>query len=379
MKKNRRNLLLTNLAFSLGASLVGVFLPFLIGNAFGFEIWQIFLWGTGFQVLGCIIVYPINNFLHRFLSVKRCLQLGLFLHALFYLLVSFSKNIPLLLWIASFLYVLGTYIYWPHFHLLSTRATKDSARGNFAGNLHVLFISAGIISPLITGFLFQIGLEKFVGIFAGIFFLLAVYFGQKLHIKDYKLANYRNFSKFFRTVFMKSRACYLVFYDGIQSGILWFVWPVFLKSILGNFSLMGILVGAATFVEMISAKIFGKFTDKKSASKMLGFSVWARFFDLGLRGAILAVPKIWMAGVATISAGILGPFFNVSYYTRLMEHSEIIKNHELEFFIAREIILTFARALVIGAATIVTFYLDASYLAYFLILGAFVSFGFRKN
>jgi MFS family permease len=379
MKKNRQNLLLTNLSFALGTSLVGVFLPFLIGKIFELEIWQIFLWGTGVQIIGCIISYPINNFLHRFLSVKKCLQLGLFLHALFYLLISFSKNTPSLLWIASLLYIIGSHIYWPHFHLLNTRATKNAARGNFAGNLQVLFISAGIIAPLITGFLFQVELEKFVGIFAGIFFLFAIYFGQKIQIEDYNLANYRNFGKFFHKIFMKSRACYLISYDGLQGGILWIIWPVFLKSVLGEFSLMGILIGAASFAEMLSAKFFGNFTDKKSASKMLRFSAWTRFLDLGFRGAILMIPKIWMAGFATISAGVLGPIFNISYYTRLMEHSEAIKSHELEFFISREMVLTFGRMLVIGAATIVTFYFDVSCLGYFLMFGALVSFGYRKN
>lgn len=379
MRKNRQNLLLTIFSFSLGASLVGVFLPFLIGNAFGFEIWQIFLWGTAFQVIGSIIVYPINHFLHRFFTVKQCLQIGLFLHALFYICISFAKEFPQFLWWASLLYVIGTYVYWPHFHLLNTRATKDTARGNFAGNLQILYIGAGIVTPLITGFLFQLGLEKFVGIFAGTFFLLAMWFGQKVDFTSYKLANYKNFWKFLREKFIPSRARNIIFYDGLQGGILWLIWPIFLKSILGNFSLMGILVGASAFMEMVSSKFFGKVIDKKSATKTLRVSVWARFLDLGLRGAILAVPQVWMAGVATIVSGILGPVFNISNYTRLMEYSELIKNHELEFFIAREIILTIGRALVLGAAIFITFYLDTAYLGYLLIFGAFVSFGFRKN
>ena len=228
-------------------------------------------------------------------------------------------------------------------------------------------------------FLLQKELDLWISLVATISFGSAIYFSRKLEFPKYKLENFAGIWQFFSKKFYKSQALKLTIIDGIQSGVLWAVWPVFLKSVLAGFSQMGIFVSLMAVVEIVSAKFSGKIVDQNSAKKSLKFATIVRFFDFGIRGLLFWIPTVWMAGIASFFAGFLGPIFNISFYTRLIELAEETPKQEFEFFIVREWVLGISRIIIFVIAAWLSFYFEVKYLVVLIFIAAFASFGLRKN
>ena len=379
MKKNQNNLLLMNFLFSLGSAMVGVFFPFLVSNTFGFEVWQLFIWMALHNFIGLLVVYEVNKFLCKRFSVRQNLQIGLFCFAVFYLILSFSRDSVWLISLATIFFLLGLYIFWPSYHLFSLQSTKEGKRANYIGSMQAILVSANVLAPMISGFLLEKELDSWVSIVAIVSFGGSIYFSRRLESSRYELENFAGIWNFFRTKFYGRRIFKMTMIDGLQGANLLLIWPVFFKSVLAGFAQMGGMVSFTAITEIFSAKIFGKIIDKKSAKKTLEYSSVVRFFDLGIRGLLFWWPAFWMASVASFFAGFLGPFFNISYYTRIIEIAEENPKQELEFFIIREWVLSLFRVFVYLLGAVTSFHFGIKSLVLMIFLAAFASFGFRKT
>lgn len=379
MKKNRTNLLATSFLQSLGTAMVGVFFPFLVADSFDLEIWQIFIWLAGLNFAGVLIIYPLNKILNKKSSIKQIMQIGLFCLAMFYVLLSFSRENNWLIILATFFLIIGIYLFGPNYNFIVQHSTKNGQRGSYLGSAQALIVIANIVAPTISGILLQNNLEIWILGVAAVCFGSALFFLQKVETPNYKLLSFSKIWRFFSRDFAWKTIGRLTFIEGLQSGVLLTVWPVFLKSVLVSFTQMGIFVSLTGMVEIISAKISGKLIDQKSAKKTLRYSAIVRFFDLGIRGLIFWWPTAMMAGIASFFAGFLGPVFNISYGSRMMEIAETHQKHEWEFFIVREWILNGMRGLTYIFAGFTVFYFGIKSLAVLIFIAAFASFGLRKS
>ncbi len=379
MKKNQNNLLKMGFFQSLGTAMIGVFFPFLVAKIFQLEIWQVFIWLAGLNFAGISIIYPLNKILNKKISLRKTLQLGLFSIAMFYVLLAFSRENKFLIFPATFFLVLGIYTFWPNYNFIIQHSTKDGKRGKYLGNIQATMVGANILAPTISGFLLQNNLEKWILGVAIICFGIGLFFLQKVKTPSYKILNFKSIWQFFSRDFVKKKIGKLTFIEGIQSGTLLTVWPIFFKSVLASFTQMGLLVSLSGIVEMISAKFSGKIVDKKSAKKSLKFSAIIRFFDLGIRGIIYFWPTAIMAGIASFFAGFLGPVFNISYRSRIMEIAEKNKKREWEFFIVREWVLSGMRGMIYIFAGFLVFFGGIKSLVLIIFLAAIASFGLRDS
>jgi len=298
---------------------------------------------------------------------------------MFYILLSFSRENNFLIVLATIALTLGVYLFWPNYNFITQHSTKDGQRGNFLGSAQALIIGANIVAPVISGFLLQNNLEIWILGVAASCFGLAILFLEKLHTPNYKLPVFKKIWRFFSRDFLRQTIGRLTFIEGIQSGTLLTVWPVFLKSVLANFVQMGGLISLSAIVEIISAKISGRIIDKKSAKKTLKYSAIVRFFDLGIRGLIYFFPTALMAGIASFFAGFLGPVFNISYTSRMMELAETYQKNEWEFFIVREWILSGMRGLTYIFAGFLVLFWGVPSLVILIFIAALASFGLRKS
>lgn len=365
--------------YSFGSAMVGVFFPFLVSHAFGFEVWQLMIWLIFFNLAGFCVVYPLNRFLAKRFSTKGTLQIGLFFLALFYLTLSVSRGSSVLITFATIFFILGIYLFWPNYHLFNLHSTKDGNRGNFMGSMQAILVSANVLAPVMSGILLQKGLDHWIFLITAVAFGSAIYFSHKLKTSPYQLSNWADINLFFTQKIRSKKIFRISIIEGIQAGILFAVWPIFFKSVLTGFTQMGFLVAFTAIVEIISAKISGRITDKKSAKKTLKYAAIARFFDLGIRSLLFFIPTAMMAGIASFFAGFLGPVFNISYYTRIVEIAEENPENEFDFFIAREWILCVCRGLVFIAAAVLSYYFDVTSFAILIFIGALASFGLRKT
>jgi MFS family permease len=377
MKQNRKKLIAVQLFAALGNAVVGIFLPFLFGRAFNLTTSQIILGMAGLQLLMLLSVYFLNQFWTRFKS-RNVVRMGLVLQALFLMMLALAPST--IGWAISsvVVYVLFLVTYWPSWHMALLHSSKDGTRGNFTGNIQIMMVGANLIAPLLSGWFLDRGWDNGVLALSGGMFVIAIVLMQDVELPQQKLSSFSSMWRVFRDDLWNTKHRWGVITDGVQSGTLWILWPIFLGAALGSFTQMGLVVALAALVEVASAKYFGSFTDRKSARKALNLGQWFRFWDMGLRGFLMLFPSLLMAGMVTIAAGILGPVFNISLYSRTCEIAEKSDPKQLEWFLAREWVLGASRFLWMMCGALAVYWWGDMVLGWFLVGAAVASIGFRK-
>jgi hypothetical protein len=377
MKENRRSLLFSETFSVLGDAVVGIFLPFLFGRAFGLSMTEVLFWMAGMNLGFTVFVYPLNC-LVRNISTKVILQLSFVLQACFLSILALAPESTVWIIVAAGLFISYIVLSWPSWHVAFVHSSKDGIRGNFMGNLYMIFVGIDLVAPLLSGFLLDRGWDEWVIVVSVMMFILVIFSLRKVELPRQKLSKFPGQWEVFRDYVWKTPHRTGLISDGIQSGTLWILWPIFLGAALGSFTEMGIVVALAAIAEMASAKFSGKFTDRQSARKALNIGQWFRGFDIGFRGLLMFFPTLFVASIVTISAGILGPIFNISLYSRTCEIAEKAAPRELEWFISREWVLGIVRCVLLSCAAGAVFFWGEMILGWFLVFAAVVSVGFRK-
>jgi hypothetical protein len=321
MKSNRLSLLGLQGFASLGSAIVGIFFPFLFGEAFGLSFTQILLWGACFYLCFAIGSEPINAWTAGWITPKQKILLGVFLLACFYALLGFKFLSDFWFVFGSIIFVLHLIFYWPSFHAAIFWSTRSGGRGSFLGSIQGLLIGVNMIAPLISGWLLDQDLGHWISVVSVIFFALALFIGRKIElptVKDAPAGLLYNP--------LPNKNIWLAFAsDGIQPGVMWLVWPIFLRLMGLSFVQIGSIMAIAALVEIFTSKIFGRLSDKKGAQILLHrYGIWARLLDLASRSVLFWFTQPWMLAVVGIFSGLLGPIFQMPMYTRMHEHVEKI-------------------------------------------------------
>ncbi len=378
MKKNRKKLLLTQTLSSLGNAVVGIFFPFLVGRAFGLDTVGIILWVASINVFLIFSMYPINFYLGKRLTSEKMIQLGLFLQAIFLVIIGLAPRHIFWFLLAGVVYIFHLCTFWPSWHVAILHSSRDGKRGNFIGNMQIFIVGINLIAPLVSGFLLDWGKDWAVALISVVFFLLAMFSLQNIHLPKQKLSPFRASWKFFLKEIWYARCKWGLIVDGMQGEVLWIIWPLFLGVILGKFSLMGIVVAIAAVGEMVSSKIFGKMTDKLSATRMLRVGMITRFFDIGARALLIKFPTMLWAGIVSVNAGILGPIFNIPFYSRLCEIAENTEPKVLEFILGREWLINTTRVIWLTLAALAVHHWGDVALGWIIAVTAVLSIGYRR-
>ena len=380
MPQKRKALLSVQFLVALGNAMVGVFLPFLLARAFGLSFPEVLLL-VAFLFLGMTLTaFLINRWFSQHFSSARTMQVGILLHALFYLVLSFGNSYPNLLYITVPIYVLALMVYWPTFHTITLHTTKEGGRGKFAGYLQIALVLSNVVAPLFSGFLLERNLDGWILSLSILFFVLSSFVARNLQVPKETLPKFSATWQCFRQNFFK--VSQLGFWtEAFQGGVLWVIWPLFLQSVLGDFSLMGMIVSISALMEVVSSRVWGSVTDKYSAKKMLKWGALARAFDIGSRSFLIFFPYSFLAGMLSLNAGLLGPVFQLPWYSRTCEIGEKMDAEKnttlLEFFVIREWMLGVGRSIIYFSAAGATYIWGISVLGWFLLFAGVMSVGFR--
>lgn len=377
MKQNKRKLITVQLFSALGNAVVGIFLPFLFGRAFDLTTPQIIVGMAIVQFLMATSCYPMNRILTKF-KTRNVVRVGLFFQSLFLVMLAMAPSTIMWAVASVLIYVLFLVTYWPSWHMALLHSSKDGTRGNFTGNIQIMMVGANLIAPLLAGFFLDRGWDEGVLVLSMIMFLGAIIFMQKIELPQQKLSSFSKQWVVFRNHLWKTKHRSGVISKGIQSGTLLILWPLFLGVVLGSFTQMGIVVAFSAIAEVVSLKFSGKFIDKNSARKALDVGQWFRSLDIGIRSLLMLSPTLFMASVVTIGAGILGPVFNISYYSKTCEIAEKSAPQELEWFLAREWVLGMVRFVWMVVAAGAVYLWGDMILGWFLLAAAIASVGYRR-
>ncbi len=339
------SILLMQAFLSLGNALTGFFFPFLLKDKFTLSFEEILFTLGGIYGLVSVFIF----FIHKNIpvSIQQKLASGILFLVLTLLLLLFENtSLPIFLLIISN-YVLQISLLSPSFHWINIQQICQSTRGTFLGNIQVLQMGSLIIGPLFSGFLIDHGFQNSILILSILLYSIAFIFAIRIPIpiqKNPQLPSLKKSYTFFSTHILQKSFFHMSLIEGVQTASLILIYPLLLKIVLQQYTLMGEMFFLMATIEIISAKTVGFLTDKYSSEKMIHWGALARFLDIAPRGLLVLFPSTILATLLAISAGILGPLFGISFYSQIYKHAEKSKE-SYTFLITREWIVGFVRCI----------------------------------
>ncbi len=376
-----RNIFIMQSLLSLGNAFVGIFFPFLIMEKFGLSFSEILLFmGAEYGLMG-LLVYPVHRL--KLLSVQYKLAVGIFFLFVGMIFLSLvpenSDSLFLLLGLAG-INSLSLAFLWPAFHWVNISLVSEKVRGKFLGNLQVIMMGSLLVGPFLSGWVIDLGLGDYILWGAGMFYFLSLLGALRIPVskeKNPEISDFFKTQKFFKEQTLEKSFFEASVVEAVQTSSLMLVYPILLKISLKKYALMGGMFFLMAAVEMVSAKIVGWITDKYSSKKVMKWGAWARFLDIAPRGILAFFPSTAVASILSISAGLLGPLFGVSFYAQMYARAE--KSGDVyTFIVTREWLLGMAR-FVFFIITSLGFHVFGIYtLALALFVAGFLSFFLRK-
>ncbi len=372
---------------SLGNAFVGIFFPFLIMEKFGLSFEGIlFVIGLEYGFMG-LLAYPIHRI--HFLTIQKKLALGIFFLFLGMLFLSFvPENLEsfensysfLLLSILIVINSLSLAFLWPAFHWINISLVDEKTRGRFLGNIQAIMMGSLLVGPVLSGIIIDLGFGDYVLWGAGCIYFLALFVSLQIPIsleKNPQIKKFPEIFEFFKIQTLEKHFKQASIVESVQSASLTLVYPILLKISLKSYAMIGGMFLLMAGVEIISAKVVGFLTDKHSSKKMMKWGAFARFLDIAPRGLLAFFPNTLFAGILSVSAGLLGPLFGVSFYSQMYARAE--KSGDVySFLVTREWLLELSRFLFFSLSAL-AFHLFGIYsLAFALFLAGFLSFFLKK-
>ena len=379
-----KNIFIMQALISLGNAFVGIFFPFLIMERFGLSFEQILgIMGIEYGLMG-LLVYPLQKI--SFLNIQKKLALGIFFLFGGMIFLSFVPEISgnfypfFLLSVLIFINALSLAFLWPAFHWVNISLVDEKTRGKFLGNIQSIMMGALLLGPLLSGYIIDLGFGDYVLWTAGGIYFLALLSSLKIPVspkKNPQLKKFPEISEFFTIQTLEKHFKQASIVEAVQTSSLMLVYPILLKISLKTYALMGGMFFLMAGVEIISAQVVGFLTDKYSSTKMMKWGALARFLDIAPRGLLAFFPSSFFAGVLSVSAGILGPLFGVSFYSQMYSRAE--KSGDVySFIVTREWLLGGVRFTFFVLTALAFHFFEIYSLAFALFLAGFLSFFLKK-
>ncbi len=373
-----KNILFMQAFLSLGNSVTGFFFAFLLMDKFNLSFEEIlFIFGIEYGIIS-ICVFHLHKI--SFLSIQQKLGSGIFFLTTSLLLLAFTNNSLLSLFGIIISTILQISLLYPSLHWINIKAVNSETRGRFLGNMQALNMGALMAGPLFSGFLIDSGFQNHILLLSVFLYSISFYFAITTPISQKTNPTLPNFSKaykFFKTQTIQKSFLQMSIVEGVQNASLTLFYPILLKISLKKYALMGGVFFIMAIIEIVSAKIVGYLTDKYSSTKLMKWGAFARFLDIAPRGLLTFFPNATLATALSISAGLLGPLFGVSFYFQVYKRAESSSDC-YTFLITREWILGITRFLLFTLSAIAFHFIGIYALAFALFLAGFLSFFLKE-
>lgn len=317
----------------LGLELIYILLPVYL-LILGFSITTALIWflmQRVFQFLFVLCAVPIAN---RF-GIKFSLLLGLVAEALFLLTIPLIGQSILILFLVAILHSFASSIYWTNELTMFMEISKKMHEGFERGVAETVASMASMASPLV-GALILVGLGmSYLSVTAATILILsylplAFIGGLKFRID----MNLKNLSKSIRKYRLKRKTILQILNRGMQSEVIYTLWPIFLF-VSGiqiiEIGIVGLLLGLAS---TLTPLLLGKFADLDHTKLMrlstLGMlAVW--LVAIFTKNSIILYLLSFLIGILTESLWLainkrmtmLGKKYNASYFGVVHELSDV--------------------------------------------------------
>jgi len=308
--------------YDLALSLSGIFLPVYYLDS-GLPLNQILLLLLiTFLVIGIVPTFLLTLFPQHF---ERTMTFGILSATLFFLALLVSRN-PIILGLT---YGLFNAAFWPSFNLLTFRSTESMTRATTISFLTVLLpAAAGIVGPLIGGYLIENFDFSSVFYLGGILMIMAAMTSLKVKVQKTDV-------RFEFPQFSKSSPLILfvvVFVAGSLTEYYWLGYPLLLYRLTSSMFDLGVLASLTSLLSSASAVLIGRISDLKGRRIEFGVisAAAASLYFVGLafiKAPIQLLPVSVIGGIAiafaTPSIALLADSFERKDYASILVIREL--------------------------------------------------------
>ncbi|WP_245554852.1 MULTISPECIES: MFS transporter [Cohnella] len=365
--------------FQFGASMSGLFL--------NLYLWRLTedLWINGMFNMIVYGITPLAFAAGGYIAKKKdrmvTYRLGIMLIALFYLCVIFARE-----QVAAYYPVFALFngialgLYWTGYIVLMYDVTSERNRGRFLALNLIVFNSAGLAGPALSGLLigrFE-GLQGYIVTFAVAFAMFALASAFSLKIGALKPRHRAYYLKYAGGMMKRNRlwlkSLFGYFVLGLFQGIMLFLPNILLYQTYGREDWVGLLTVLFALITIGTAFTVSR---RKSHDRVRSDVFWSSLFVAAASCVLLIDVAWWTVLVFMVVFSIFNPLtinsLNVYYY-RLMDVLPLKGQFRIESVVIRELFLNIGRVLSIYALIVFADRPDSAALPVVLVAASLLQF-----
>lgn len=332
-----------------GGGLLGLFLPIFLFERLGSAQNVILFYIIAFGLY--VLFVPVGAMMMSKLGLKYSMMFATIFLAGYYLCFYFLEiNFLFFLALALVMATLFRIFYWVPYHTDFAEFTTPGKRGKQIAFLTSGIILAGIILPILSGFI----IEK-VGF--NILFLMAVFiimisviplFLIRRVYEKYSYSYFQTFKKLFEPANRKLLFGYGA--DGAQTIVGIVIWPIFIYQLLNHqYFAVGAVSSAIILSTIIFNLIIGGITDKMPKKNLMKIGIILFAIGWVIKAFIQTGFQIFVVSTYHSFAGIVREIpFSAFLYEEMADRGHYID----EYTVLREISLSMGKVLMLTACFI---------------------------
>ena len=331
---------------SVALSIINIFVPLLLLK-FGYSLFTVLIF-YGFMAILHASLVPFAAKLAERVGFKHIILLSVPFLIVYFLGVFGLQTFSYPIWILSIIGACHKALFWTGYHTNMARASKKGKSGSEVGIIGAISFAAGIIGPVMGGFLLS------VTSFSVTFILVAVL----LFVSAFPLfltSEHKTPGKIIiRKVFKKRKFRHALGFLGVgfDSMAINIIWPIIIfLTITGNLTLIGVFASVSYLVAIIISVIVGRLSDKFPKQQVIRLG---GFFNAGvwfIRGFVVTPLGVLVSdAVGSLTRTICHLPFNAYCYDIAKK-----EKHLASFILFREIMINIGAAAVMFILAFVWF------------------------
>lgn len=313
-------------------ALINVFIPIYLFEL-GFSLKMILVFFAGYSLVRAAAKIPAVKFGARF-GFKHMILFSVPLTLIAFLLFYALPGHPWLLWLIVFVYGIATSFYWVGYHFDFATSSNHKNRGMQVGFAKVAQIFGAAIAPFIGGVVLTFfGFHMLFIIGAVLLFCSAIplFFSADSHEQVDV-----HFSHILHEQLSWESLSFVGF--GIERGVLLFIWPIVLFSILGDVEQVGFVASLSLIASVVTTIFVGKFVNR-NPRKFLRIGSILSSFGWAFRSFATSIGQL---AIVDLFYGMSRVFVDVPFDVLSMDKAT--KTNKLRFIVFRGWVMHISRA-----------------------------------
>lgn len=320
-------------------NLLSLFIPVYL-YTLGYDVTFIFLFYVLINVSVVVLAYPVGLLIERIGAVNG-LSISFPFQFLFYFFLSSLPPEPLLLLLLTLFAGVGNTFSTISTHQLFFMDVDDKQEGKEVSLFSSLNVLVGLIAPFIGGIvadnsfssLFLIGGLTYFAAVIPLFFMQDVPKKKTKNLKE----------KIVKNLYINKKTLSLTGY-AIGKEINIIVWPIFLLTIVGTSTNIGITMTIAGVASLLVTYITGTIIDKYKDRSFKFFKITNYLYTASYVARVFSFNQITATITEALRSILYQPLF-VFWDTEMVKHGKHTETYP--FIIGREIIFNLSRAIII--------------------------------